>query len=100
MGNSVAPEDMVVGLGRASLPANNGLGAEGPEMDADLTLIGLGGLFLESVFQIDPPQFRLNGCVAVPLLDVTAAAHADVSPEGVVGNEVVGESPPPFPNTE
>ena len=63
MGNSGAFVEIVVGLGIgiASLPTKSGLGADGPDMDAERTFMGFGGLFLESVFQIDPPQFKLKG---------------------------------------
>jgi len=61
IGNSGAFVEIDVGLGRASLPTKSGLGADGPDMDAERTFMGFGGLFRESVFQIDPPQFRLKG---------------------------------------
>lgn len=98
MGNSGGFVEMVVGLGRASLPTKSGLGADGPERDADLTLIAFGGLCLESGFQMEPPQFKLKGCVD-PLAAEIAAAQAVVSPDGVVGWDVVGDSAPP-PRTE
>ena len=61
MGNSLVFVEIVVGEGKASLPTKSGLGAEGPEREADRALIDLGGLFRESEFQMDPPQFKLKG---------------------------------------
>jgi len=68
---------VVVGLGRASLPTNRGLGAEGPTFPP-CRVSDFGGLFLfeSPQIEVEPPQ------TDEPPKPV---AQSDVSPEGVVG---------------